>query len=70
LADKVRIATAKEETRSKSNPSSTLTDEIQPLACLGSEIKRVREKRGPLMSPPVDMGPTGFLIRTITGSGP
>jgi hypothetical protein len=46
LADEVRIATAKEETRSKSNPSSTLTDEIQPLACLGSEIKRVREKRG------------------------
>jgi hypothetical protein len=46
LVDEVRIATAKEETRSKSNPSSTLTDEIQPLACLRSEIERVRERRG------------------------
>jgi hypothetical protein len=47
LADEVRIATAKEETRSKSNPSSsTPADEIQPLACLRSEIERVRERRG------------------------
>jgi hypothetical protein len=46
LANEVRIAIAKEGTHSKPNPSSsTLANEIQPLACLRYGIERVREKR-------------------------